>query len=65
VHDRLATVGALAGADSPLAHLYAEPVRPERDAYHEFWVCLEQWPGGGQRELLGRIAPHGLPVDWV
>lgn len=65
VHDRLATVGALAGADSPLAHLYAEPVRPERDADHEFWVCLEQWPGGGQRELLGRIAPHGLPVDWV
>lgn len=65
VRDHLAAVGQSAGPDSPLAHLYAEPVRPERGAEHEFWVCLEQWPGDDERVLLGRIAPHGVPVDWV
>ena len=65
VQARLAALGAAADRDRPLAHLYAEPVRPEPGAGHEFWVCLEQWPGGGERELLGRVAPHGVPVDWA
>lgn len=64
VRDHLATVGAAAEDDRPLAHLYAEPVRPRAGARHEFWVCLELWPGTGERALLGRIAPHGVPVDW-
>jgi hypothetical protein len=65
VRDHLASIGASTGPDRPVAHLYAEPVRPEPGAEHEFWVCLEQWPGDGERVLLGRIAAHGVPVVWV
>ncbi|HEU4567503.1 MAG TPA: DUF2332 domain-containing protein [Marmoricola sp.] len=64
VRRHLDALGADAGPGRPLAHLYAEPVRPTPEADHQFWVCLEQWPDGGERELLGRVAPHGLPVRW-
>lgn len=61
---RLATLGAEASARRPLIHLYAEPVRRSPEADHEFLVCLERWPGPGEREILGRLAPHGVPTIW-
>jgi hypothetical protein len=57
-------LGAQATPEQPLARLYAEPLRREPGQEHRFWVCLEQWPGSGEREYLGRMRPHGLPVDW-
>jgi hypothetical protein len=64
ITDRLAELGASADSDSPLVHLYAEPVRRTPGSRHEFLVCLHQWPGGGERRVLGTMAPHGLPVSW-
>lgn len=64
VRDHLAGLGARATATAPLAHLYAEPVRRTPGADREFLVCLERWPGGGEREVLGQMAPHGLPTTW-
>jgi hypothetical protein len=61
---RLQALGEGAGADEPLVHLYAEPVRRTPEQRHEFWVCAESWPGDGEREYLGRMAPHGVPVTW-
>jgi hypothetical protein len=64
VATRLAVLGATATDESPLVHLFAEPTRRTPDAEHEFWVCAETWPGGGERAYLGRMAPHGVPVTW-
>jgi hypothetical protein len=66
---RLATLGATATPDAPLAHLFAEPTRRTPEDRHRFWVCAETWPGageagGGERAFLGRMAPHGVPVTW-
>jgi hypothetical protein len=66
---RLATLGATATPDAPLAHLFAEPTRRTPEDRHRFWVCAESWPGageagGGERAFLGRMAPHGVPVTW-
>ena len=66
---RLAALGATATADGPLVHLFAEPTRRTPGDDHRFWVCAEVWPGhgrldGGQREFLGLMAPHGVPVTW-
>jgi hypothetical protein len=61
---RLAALGVTATDDSPLVHLFAEPTRRTPEAEHEFWVCAEAWPGGGERTYLGRMAPHGVPVTW-
>jgi hypothetical protein len=61
---RLAALGVTATDDSPLVHLFAEPARRTPEAEHEFWVCSEAWPGGGERTYLGRMAPHGVPVTW-
>jgi hypothetical protein len=61
---RLAALGARAAAQRPLLHLYAEPVRRTPEAAHEFLVCVERWPGPGEREILGRLAPHGVPTTW-
>jgi hypothetical protein len=64
VATRLAVLGATATDESPLVHLFAEPTRRTPDAEHEFWVCAETWPGGGELAYLGRMAPHGVPVTW-
>jgi len=61
---RLADLGATATDDAPLVHLFAEPTRRTPEDEHRFWVCVEAWPGGGTREFLGQMAPHGVPVVW-
>lgn len=67
---RLAELGAAATSDAPLAHLFAEPTRRTPDSSHEFWVCAETWAGedsaraAGEREYLGTMAAHGVPVHW-
>jgi hypothetical protein len=66
---RLEAVGGSTASDAPLAHLFAEPTRRTPDASHEFWVCSRTWPASGdrvagEREFLGRMAAHGLPVTW-
>jgi len=61
---RLEALGATATAEAPLAHLYAEPTRRTPEEERHFWVCARTWPGTGERELLGRMAAHGLPVAW-
>ena len=45
------------------AHLFLEPTRRTSEGEHEFLVVLTTWPGG-ERRILGRSAPHGLPVTW-
>ena len=66
---RLSSLGAAAGADSPLVHLFAEPTRRTPDDEHRFWVCAETWTGAGasdgERVFLGQMAPHGVPVTWL
>ena len=64
VRATLAALGAGAGAERRLAHLYLEPVRRAPGEEHHFWLCLEAWPGDGEREFLGRARAHGIPVDW-
>jgi hypothetical protein len=64
VGTRLAALGAQARGDAPLAHLFAEPTRRTPEAPHEFWVCAETWPSGSEREFLGTMAAHGVPVSW-
>jgi hypothetical protein len=61
---RLAQLGDSADEDSPLVHLYAEPVRRTPQSRHEFLVCAHSWPGDGERRVLGTMAAHGLPVSW-
>ncbi|MGI8523803.1 MAG: DUF2332 domain-containing protein [Nocardioides sp.] len=46
------------------AHVFMEPTRRTADAEHEFLLCLEEWPGSGERQVLATVAPHGLPVLW-
>jgi hypothetical protein len=60
---RLAELGGQATDDRPLVHLFAEPTRRTPEDRHRFWVVSETWPGG-EREYLGRMAPHGVPVTW-
>jgi hypothetical protein len=64
VTTRLAALGSAATEDSPLVHLFAEPVRRTPGDEHRFWVCAEAWPGGGERAYLGQMAAHGIPVTW-
>jgi hypothetical protein len=65
---RLAELGASATDEAPLAHLFAEPTRRTPESRHEFWVCAETWSGApsavGEREYLGTMAAHGVPVHW-
>ncbi len=61
---RLEELGGATSEDAPLAHLYAEPVRRTAEDHHRFWVCADTWPGSGEREFLGQMAAHGLPVVW-
>jgi hypothetical protein len=70
VTTRLAALGEAATDEAPLVHLFAEPTRRTPGSGHEFWVCVEEWPGrsggsaGGERVFLGRMAAHGVPVSW-
>jgi hypothetical protein len=61
---RLGEVGGSTTQEAPLAHLFAEPTRRTPGSPHEFWVCARTWPDGAEREFLGRMAAHGLPVTW-
>jgi hypothetical protein len=61
---RLAELGSRASDAAPFAHLFAEPTRRTTEDRHRFWVAVETWPGGGERQFLGRMAPHGIPVTW-
>lgn len=61
---RLADLGASATDVTPLVHLFAEPTRRTPEDRHRFWVVARTWPGTGEREFLGQMAPHGLPVVW-
>jgi hypothetical protein len=56
-------LGERATDRAPLVHLALEPTRREARRSHEFLVILTTWPGG-ERRILGRAAPHGVPVTW-
>jgi hypothetical protein len=60
---RVEVLGDSATDSAPFAHLSFEPTRRTQDSRHEFLVVLQTWPGGETR-ILGKAAPHGLPVDW-
>ena len=63
---RLNELGARATAEAPLAHVALEPQRIETGL--EFLVTVQTWPDVGLgvgEQVLGRAAPHGLPVDWT
>jgi len=60
---RVETLGAAATERSPFAHLAAEPARRTPGAAHEFLVVLRLWPGG-ERRVIGVMAPHGVPTTW-
>ena len=62
---RIDELGEAADDDSPFAHVSLEPVRVARPGERrEFVVALTTWPGGVRR-VLGKAAPHGLPVTWA
>ena len=63
VATRVEELGEAATASSPFVHLFLEPTRRAAERDHEFLVVLTTWPGG-QRRILGRAAPHGVPVTW-
>jgi len=56
-------LGERTTAKAPLAHLFLEPTRRDAARDHEFLVVMTTWPGG-ERRILGRAAPHGVPVTW-
>jgi hypothetical protein len=56
--ERVSALGAVACGTARFAYLYLEPVRDSG-----FLVTLTTWPGGRER-VLGRAAPHGVPVIW-
>jgi len=63
VIERIEGLGTSATSRHPFAHLSFEPTRRTPDADHEFLVVLQTWPGG-ETKVLGKAAPHGLPVTW-
>jgi hypothetical protein len=58
VTERVSELGAAATRTSRFGYLFLEPVRDRG-----FLVSLTTWPGGQER-VLGRAAPHGIPVTW-
>jgi len=62
VTDRLEELGAAAGPQSPLGHLFLEPTRRTPEGEHEFLVVLHTWPG--ERRVLGSAHGHGVPITW-
>jgi hypothetical protein len=64
ISGRIEQLAAQAETDgSRFVHLFLEPTRRTPEGEHEFLVVLTTWPGG-ERRILGRAAPHGLPVMW-
>ena len=64
VDTRIEALGQAADEDGHrFAHLFLEPTRRTPERRHEFLVVLTTWPGG-ERRILGKAAPHGLPVSW-
>jgi hypothetical protein len=63
IRDRVAALGAQAGASSPFAHLTLEPARDGPGTPIKFLVRARCWPGG-ELQLLGECHPHGPPVNW-
>ena len=64
ISQRIQQLGDQADADgSRFVHLFLEPTRRTPEDEREFLVVLTTWPGG-ERRILGRAAPHGLPVTW-
>ena len=64
ISQRIQQLGDQADADgSRFVHLFLEPTRRTPEDEREFLVVLTTWPGG-ERRVLGRAAPHGLPVTW-
>lgn len=60
---RLDRIGAAASSEAPFAHVFAEPARRTPGSRHEFLVVAQVWPGG-ERRVLGKMHPHGVPVVW-
>ena len=56
-------LGQQANEGKPFVHLLFEPLRRTPESDHEFLVVMTSWPGG-ERRILGRAAPHGIPVTW-
>jgi len=56
-------LGQRASEGKPFVHLLFEPLRRTPESDHEFLVVMTTWPGG-ERRILGRAAPHGIPVTW-
>ena len=64
ISQRIQQLGEQSDADgSRFVHLFLEPTRRTPEDEHEFLVVLTTFPGG-ERRILGRAAPHGLPVTW-
>jgi hypothetical protein len=64
ITQRIQRLGDQADEDgSTFVHLFLEPTRRTPESEREFLVVLTAWPGG-ERRVLGRAAPHGLPVTW-
>ena len=60
---RIEDLGEQADDRAGIVHLFLEPTRRDPGRNHEFLVVLTSWPGG-ERRVLGRAAPHGVPVTW-
>ncbi|HEU4515526.1 MAG TPA: DUF2332 domain-containing protein [Nocardioidaceae bacterium] len=63
VSARVEALGAAATAESPFAHLSAEPARRTPAGAHAFLVTLRLWPGGESR-IIGETVGHGIPTTW-
>jgi hypothetical protein len=63
VRARIEALGAQAEPRQGFAHLAFEPRGPADGDSYEFRVTLQLWPGG-EAQLLGTAAPHGLPTTW-
>lgn len=60
---RVEALGAAATEAAPFAHLALEPTRRTPESDHEFLVAVTEWPAG-ERRILGKAHPHGVPVTW-
>jgi hypothetical protein len=60
---RIEELGAAATDERPFVHLRLEPMRRSPDSEHDFLVAMQAWPGG-ELQILGDSAGHGLPMTW-
>ena len=63
VASRIEELGAAATEDRPFVHLRLEPMRRTPDSEHDFLVAMQAWPGG-ELQILGDSAGHGVPMTW-